>query len=132
MRGFQCRFSFRYYAENLDRQIKSFNVFQHVEQPTRITNTSSTLVDLFISRRTNNSALFSLSITPPFASDHCGIHVVHNRHRREHAILRTQYSYHITDFEALIYDIQSNNWDFVFNPHPNTPFTQTSPLIILQ
>ena len=54
----------------LKNVLKSFNLVQHVGKPTRVTATSSTNIDYFITRATNKATIHSIEILSPYASDH--------------------------------------------------------------
>ena len=74
-------------VKKLERILHSFNLRQHIDQPTRITENSKSAIDLFITRDTNVSKLNLLNVIPPFASDHHSVHAVIGKPLKEAAIL---------------------------------------------
>jgi len=75
--------------------------------------TSKTIIDLFITRKSNTSSVTSISVLPPFASDHCTISVHVNRPRRVAAIRKQQWMYQQGDYDGLNNAIVNSDWSFI-------------------
>lgn len=102
-------------CKTFDRILKSYHLVQHVHQPTRITATSHSAIDLFITRQTNNSPLHALTVTPPFASDHSSVRVQIDRPQKQNAILKTQWMNYEGDFVGMNEAIETHDWTYITN-----------------
>lgn len=58
-------------CSDFNHLILSYNFRQMVEQPTRVTDSSSTIIDLVITNNTN--FIKSIQVNAPFGSDHCPV-----------------------------------------------------------
>ena len=101
-------------GENLARFLSSNNLFQLINEPTRITATSSTILDLVVTDSPGYcTSHFTLS--PPDNCDHSAIVVKLNlSFFRPRAYKRTVWNFNSVDENLLTHSLLSFNWDALF------------------
>ena len=98
--------------------LQSHDFTQHCDHPTRISDNSSTCIDLLITRNTNRYSLKSLSIRDPL-SDHCQISARFGLTPKQKCIERIKWLYDQCDFVVLNEAIHSHDWGFLSDPSLN-------------
>ena len=93
--------------------VASFSLSQIVSEPTRVTDTSSTLIDLiFVSSPTN---VLTCSTIPPLAnSDHNGLQLIvklNSDKRLGKCAPRKVWNYSLADFDLINGQLENINWD---------------------
>ena len=82
-----------------------------VLSPTRITETSETLIDLALV--SDNLYCTNRGIIEPFCSDHCGIHISTNFMKiNNHCYKRKVWSYENANFDLDNETLARSSWDF--------------------
>ena len=94
----------------LDSFIEPFSLKQLVEKPTRITNTSSTLIDLILVNKPQN-ALFSSVCDAPGVSDHCFTYVAYSLKKER-----------FKPYKVTKRDFKNVNWDAFKNAVEYAPW----------
>ena len=98
----QCR--------NIRNIMNMFNLNQLVDSPTRITQISSTLIDLVLA--SDNLCCTRKGIIEPFCSDHCGIHVSTNFMKiNQHSFKRKIWLYDNADFDLYRESLEVCDWN---------------------
>ena len=98
----QCR--------NIRNIMNMFNLIQLVDSPTRITQTSSTLIDLVLA--SDNLCCTRKGIIELFCSDHCGIHVSTNFMKiNQHSFKRKIWLYYNADFDLYRESLEVCDWN---------------------
>ena len=92
--------------------LQSYDLTQHCDHPTRITNNSSTCIDLLITRNTNRYPLKSLGILDP-SSDHCQITATFGVAPKQKCIEKVKWLYTSCEFNALNSTIRNHDWNFL-------------------
>jgi hypothetical protein len=89
----------------------------HVDQPTRITETSATILDQFISSDTMHDFVQEIDILCPLSnSDHCPITAtLRFTHQRSKCFSRLVWKYNQADFDSFRNALRNYNWDFCFD-----------------
>ena len=107
-------------SRGLRNLLNSFNLEQHVSEPTRYGSQRNSCLDLFISRKSNSYDVRTICVIPPFASDHCTVISVVGKPCKQHAVetacLKTQWLYHEGDYTGLSNAIENSNWNFIEDP----------------
>ena len=93
----------------------NFNMFTHINRPTRITTTSATILDQIISNIPNFVVLTDIQ-QPVLNSDHCVVSVKLNfNYIAEQAYQRRIWNYKITDFNLFRSSLEQTNFDECFD-----------------
>ena len=102
-------------GRSLTNLCNSFNFTTHVNEPTRITSTSATILDQILSNIPN--FVSKAVILPPIAtSDHCVVSATLNFNlARESAYERNIWEYNKTDFKLFKETLLDTNFDNCFN-----------------
>ena len=95
--------------------LSSFHLEQEVHSATRITETSKTLIDLFITRKTNVLKCTPITSLTPFSSDHCIVSACINLPIPCHAIRKTKWCLDEADYVGLGDSIRDYDWTFLDN-----------------
>ena len=98
----------------LSRLLTKFNLKNLISEPTRITNTTATCLDLLITN--HNSIINNYEILPPFHSDHCTVtaEVAYKTYRIRHKrklfgnMMRPMYN-------KLKTKLENTDWSFIQN-----------------
>jgi hypothetical protein len=84
-----------------------------VWKPTRITHTSATCIDLFITNRPN--LILDIKVSPSFCSDHCPVSIdINIKTSKEQCYKRTIRKYDQADYNSIIHEMEGNNWSILF------------------
>ncbi len=93
--------------------IETFQLFQFISEPTRITPTTETLLDPVISNHFN--LVYQAGVIPPFCSDHHGTYAVLNFSvKKVMPYKKLIWSYDEGNYTALKEDLRSTHWDSLF------------------
>ena len=94
------------------RILSKFNLQNIITDPTRVTNTSSTCIDLII---TNHSAIITNSnVLPPFNSDHCTISTeITFKTYKALAYEKTIWKYDEANLQLIKNKFDSVDWSFI-------------------
>ena len=97
----------------------------HVDEPTRITPTTATILDQFLSNMPH--ILHDVSVHPPVShNDHCTISTkLKFRTIKQHAYKRTVWQYKNADFAAFRDALNSANWEICFKSNDVDVVCQT-------
>jgi hypothetical protein len=83
-----------------------------VWEPTRITHTSATCIDLFITNRPN--LVLDIKVSPNFCSDLCPISVdINIKTSKEQCYKRTIRKYDQADYNSIIHEMEGKNWSIL-------------------
>ena len=100
---------------NLTSVVSSFNLTQVVSEPTHITNSSATLIDLIFA--SSPFQVESCSTIPPLAnSDHNGLQLtisVKSSKRAVKGVPRRIWKYSLADFDSMADYLESIDWNLV-------------------
>ena len=96
--------------------LNTYDLNQHVNQPTRSTESSYSCIDYFITRNTNRAQLTSLRLLAPI-SDHSQIHAHLGHCTKEKCVEKTKWLFHQCNIEALNQSIQNETWDMIQDPN---------------
>ena len=99
-------------STNLHYILQSFGLKQLINDPTRITKTTSSLIDvILVSKGIQTSYAGTLD---PICSDHCPVYVhIKNFNHRLHAYKRTVWKYDSGDYHLLRHTIQNSDWNMM-------------------
>ena len=103
---------------HLKRLMTKYQLTNLVNSPTRITNTSATLIDILL---TNNTNIFNYTeVLAPLCSDHCPV-LAHLCFKilKNKPFKRTIYLYDQANWDTINNELLKNNWDTVFSEHEN-------------
>ena len=96
-------------GKRLLRVLSSFDLHNVIAQPTRITSSSSTLIDLVIT--SNTSKIINSGVFDPRLSDHCLVFaVVKSKRDKAPPKIITTRNYKNVDIKALQQDMESAPW----------------------
>ena len=96
----------------------TYNLFQVISEPTRITPTSSTLIDLIFV--TCPDLVRASGVSPPFCSDHCSVHVLLKSLKQNKSTYeRIIFDYNSIDIPSFQRNAQEVNWETVLNDNIN-------------
>ena len=96
------------------RTLTKFSLQNLITEPTRVTNVSSTCIDLII---TNHHAIITgTNVLPPFSSDHCTITAEITFKTYESLAYQTLiWKYEEADFQSIKAKVDSVDWSFISN-----------------
>ena len=98
-------------CKNIKNIMNTFNLNQLVLSPTRITETTETLIDLVVV--SDNLYCTDRGIIEPFCSDHCGTHISTNFMKiNSHCYKRKAWSYENANFDLYNETLSTSIWDF--------------------
>ena len=98
----------------LDRILCKFDLKNLITEPTRITDTSQTCIDLILTNHT--SIIENTDILPPFCSDHCTVTAdLTFKTYKEKAYKTKFWKYEQADQEAITNKMNSTDWSFIQN-----------------
>lgn len=109
------------------RIMSKFNLHNIINQPTRITATSKTCLDLIMTN--HNSIINNYEVLPPFNSDHCTVtaEVVFKSYK-QHSYKKKLWKYDQANTEQIENDFENTDWSFIQNSNDinkiNDKFTQ--------
>ena len=93
------------------------NLEQHIDQPTRFGagDTRNSCLDLFVSRRSNNSIVHNVMVAPPYNSDHCSVIVQVGKAETRTCTVKTEWVYREGDYASLSSAIDNADWSCIDN-----------------
>jgi hypothetical protein len=98
---------------HLEDILTRLNLDNVVWEPTRITQTSATCIDLLIRNRPN--LMLDIKVSPKFCSDHCPVSVdIHIKTSKEQCYKRTIRKYDQADYNSIIHEMEGKNWSILF------------------
>ena len=98
----------------LDRILCKFDMENLITEPTRITETSQTCIDLILTNHT--SLIENTDIIPPFCSDHCTVTAdITFKTYKEKAYKTKFWNYEHANKEAITNKMNSTDWSFINN-----------------
>lgn len=93
--------------------INQFNLRQLVTEPTRVTEDGETLIDLFMSRKSNQNFTNLVSVGSSFASDHRTLRVHTSLPEKTAPIIKTTWLVDNADTPNLNQAIAEHDWSFI-------------------
>ena len=98
---------------HLEDILTRLNLENVVWEPTRITHTSATCIDLFITNKPN--LVLDIKVSPTFCSDNCPVSVEINiKSSKEQCYKRTIGKYDQADYNSIIHEMEGKNWSILF------------------
>ncbi|MCG8045232.1 MAG: reverse transcriptase domain-containing protein [Candidatus Thiodiazotropha endolucinida] len=105
---------------HLLRIMSKFNLENLIHEPTRITDTSQTCLDLIITNHT--SIINNTEVLPPFQSDHSTIAAeITSKTYKTQSFKKTIWKYEEADIPAIENNLNAIDWSFIQN-HENIDF----------
>lgn len=97
---------------HLQRIMTRFNLQHLITEPTRITNTTETCIDLIMTN--HNSIINNTSVLPPFISDHCTVTAeVVFKTFKPLSYKKILWKYEGSNLQAIENDLISQDWSFI-------------------
>ena len=111
-------------AGHLGNLLTRLNLENVVKEPTRITDTSATCIDLFVTNRLN--FILDVRVLPNFCSDHCPVKIeVSMKISKQKSYKRKIRKYEQADFASISNELESRNWSALFeNNSVNENYSQ--------
>lgn len=101
-------------ASKLKKIISKFNIENMINEPTRITDTTQTCIDLILTNHT--SIINTTEVLPPFCSDHCTITAeITFKTYTEQAYRAKFWKYEQADQQGIQNKLNSTDWSFIQN-----------------
>ena len=114
----------------LERILCKFNMVNLIDEPTRITDTTQTCLDLILTNHT--SIIENTAILSPFCSDHCTVTAdITFKTYREKAYKTTFWKYEQADKEAIENKINNTDWSFIRNSNNIDEINETFSNILM-
>ena len=101
-------------SSHLGNILTRLNLVNVVQEPTRITSTSATCIDLIITNRPN--LILDVNVLPNFCSDHCPVSVdINIKTSKQMCYKRKVKKYDHADFNSISNEIENTDWSNLFD-----------------
>ena len=101
---------------HVHRLLSKYNLSNLINEPTRITPTTSTSIDIIFTN--NRNIIENISVSPPICSDHCIIHFSFNfQIFKQHSYHKKIFNYDNADYDKMNRSILNVDWDTHINTY---------------